>query len=67
MLYKKKDEEENDDDDGEDEIDDKKIIEEIKDLKDMVENNYQVRFNFDNKFLYYPNFKNGGKFSDLDL
>ena len=50
-FIKKKDEEDNDDDndDSEEEIDDKKIIEEIKDLKDMIENNYQVRFNFDNK------------------
>ena len=56
-----------DSNDSKDEVDDQKIIEEITDLRNLVENTYRVKFNFDNKFLYYPKFKNEGKFSDLEL
>ena len=38
---------------------------EIKKLKEKIENHYKVKFNFDDNFLYYPNFKDDGKFSDL--
>ena len=71
-FIKKKDEQEDDtDSDSEDskdyDIDDKKIIKEIKELRDSVENTYLVKFNFDDNFLNYPNFKNSGEFSDLEL
>jgi len=71
MKEKEKNEEEEDEDDdsrdSEENIDDQKIITEIKELRDMIENMYRVKFNFDNNFLYYPKFKNEGKFSDLEL
>ena len=31
----------------------------------QVQKKYKVKFNFDNNFLYYPNFKKEGRFSDL--
>ena len=37
----------------------------IKSLIKKCENYYNVKFNFDNNFLYYPYFKNEGKYSDL--
>ena len=71
IRKKEKDEDEEereeDSDESKDEIDDQKIIREIKELRDEVENCYRVKFNFDDKFLYYPKFKNEGKFSDLEL
>ena len=74
-FIKKKDEndeeesenEEESDESKDNEVDDSKIITEIKELRDSVENLYRVKFNFDDKFLYYPKFKNEGKFSDLEL
>ena len=71
-FIKKKDEQEDDndsdsEDNKDDDIDDKKIIKEIKELRDSVENTYLVKFNFDDNFLNYPNFKNSGEFSDLEL
>ena len=66
--YEDEEEDDNDDsNDSKDEIDEQKIIREIKDLRDMIENTYRVKLNFDNNFLYYPKFKNEGKFSDLEL
>ena len=41
------------------------IEDKIKSLIKKCENYYNVKFNFDNNFLYYPLFKNGGKYSDL--
>ena len=38
---------------------------EIMKLKEKIENHYGVKFNFDDKFLYFPNFKDNGRFSDL--
>ena len=38
---------------------------EIMKLKEKIENHYNVKFNFDDKFLYFPNFKDNGQFSDL--
>ena len=63
------DDDDNDDnsDSKDDDLDDQKIITEIKDLRSMLENTYRVKFNFDNKFLDYPKFKNKGKFSELEL
>ena len=34
-------------------------------LKEDMEKHYKVNFNFNSQFLYYPNFKGEGKFSDL--
>ena len=34
-------------------------------LKENMEEHYKVKFNFDGQFLYYPNFKDGGKYGDL--
>ena len=39
--------------------------EKILELKQTIENHYKVQFNFDDKFLDYPKFKDGGNFSDL--
>ena len=39
--------------------------EKIIELKQTIENHYKVQFNFDDKFLDYPKFKDGGTFSDL--
>ena len=36
-------------------------------LKTKIENKYNVKFNFDNQFLSFPNFKDNGKFSDLSF
>ena len=37
----------------------------LKDLINKIEENYNVKFNFDNNFLYFLFYKNGGKYSDL--
>ena len=34
-------------------------------LKEEIENHYNIKFNFDDKFLDYPNYKDEGKYSDL--
>ena len=34
-------------------------------LKEDMEKHYKVNFNFNGQFLYYPNFKGEGRFSDL--
>ena len=39
--------------------------EKILELKQTIENHYKVNFNFDDKFLDYPKFKDGGNFSEL--
>ena len=39
--------------------------EKILELKQTIENHYKVQFNFDDKFLDYPKFKDGGNFSEL--
>ena len=39
--------------------------EKILELKQIIENHYNVQFNFDDKFLDYPKFKDGGNFSEL--
>ena len=37
----------------------------ILDLKLKIENHYKVKFNFDEKFLEFPNYKCEGKYGDL--
>jgi len=39
--------------------------EKIMELKSTIENHYDIQFNFDNKFLDYPLYKEEGKYSDL--
>ena len=43
------------------------IQDEIMELKEKIENHYKVKFNFDDKFLYFPYFKDEGKYSDLSF
>ena len=47
------------------------IKENLKSLKNKMEEHYEVKFNFDDKFLDYPKFKVGGKdgekYSDLSF
>ena len=38
---------------------------EILKLKEKIENHYNVKFNFNDKFLEFPNYKCEGKYSDL--
>ena len=37
----------------------------ILEIKTKMENHFKVAFNFDDKFLFFPKFKNEGRFSDL--
>ena len=37
----------------------------ILNLKKKIEENYNVKFNFNNKFFYFPYYKNKGEYSDL--
>ena len=39
----------------------------LESLKDKMEKHYEVKFNFDDKFLDYPQFKDGGNYSDLSF
>ena len=48
-----------------DEYDDASKKDNLIELKEDMENHYKVNFNFNGQFLYYPNFKGEGKFSDL--
>ena len=43
------------------------VRDEIMELKEKIENHYKVKFNFDDKFLYFPYFKDEGKYSDLSF
>ena len=45
--------------------DEKKTKEKIMRLKNEMEKYYNVKFNFNEKFLLYPKFKASGKYSDL--
>ena len=40
-------------------------IKAINELREKIENQYNIKFYFDSNFLYFPNFKDSGKFSDL--
>ena len=46
-------------------FEDYSVKEQLKYLIENIEDHYNVKFNFDDKFLDYPNFKNDGKYSDL--
>ena len=48
-----------------DENDDAHKKDNLIELKEKMEKHYKVNFNFNGQFLYYPNFKGEGKFSDL--
>ena len=49
-------------------FDEKYIIKDkIGDLIKKMENHYDVKFNFDDKYLDYPNFKNDGKYNELSF
>ena len=37
----------------------------IMELKQTIENHYKAQFNFDDKFLDFPKFKDGGNFGEL--
>ena len=39
----------------------------IKTLIEELEAHYKVKFNFDNDYLNYPNFKNEGKYTELSF
>ena len=39
----------------------------LESLIDKMEKHYEVKFNFDDKFLDYPQFKDGGNYSDLSF
>ena len=41
--------------------------ENLKNLRKKNEKYYGVSYNFDEKYLYYPNFKNNGNFSELSF
>ena len=43
----------------------KDVKDEIINLKKTIEDHYKVKFNFDDKFLDFPNFKDDGHYSDL--
>ena len=43
------------------------IMEKINSLIEELEAHYKVKFNFDNDYLYYPKFKNEGKYKDLSF
>ena len=42
-----------------------KVKRRINSLKEKVEKHYNATFNFDDKFLDFPNYKEEGKYSDL--
>ena len=46
-------------------FDEKDIKYNIRLLIEKLEARYNVKFNFDDDYLYYPNFKNDGKYTDL--
>ena len=46
---------------------DEVVNDNIKKLINKVENHYKVKFNFDAQFLYFPHYKEEGKFSDLSF
>ena len=42
-----------------------KVKENIETLIRSIENHYQVKFKINNKYLYFPLYKESGKYSDL--
>ena len=47
------------------ENDEKKSFDALIKLKEEIEKYYNVEFNFNNKFLYYPKFRDYGELKDL--
>ena len=47
--------------------DERQIISSLNNLKELIEAHYSVKFNFDDQFLEYPLFRNGGDYSKLTL
>ena len=45
--------------------DKEETIRSIGELREKIENYYGIKFNFDSNFLYFPNFKDKGKFNEL--
>ena len=45
--------------------DSEKIVENVKNLIEKMEKHYKIKFNFDDNFLTFPNYKEEGKYSDL--
>ena len=41
------------------------IKKKLKDLIKKMEQHYEVKFNFDDKYLDYPHFKETGEYSEL--
>ena len=39
----------------------------IQSLIEKMEKHYEVRFNFDDKYLYFPHLKEDGKYNDLQF
>ena len=39
----------------------------IQRLIEKMEEHYDAKFNFDDKYLYFPHFKEDGKYNDLDF
>ena len=39
----------------------------IKDLIERMEKHYEVKFNFDDKYLYFPKFKENGKYGEMQF
>ena len=47
--------------------DESEIFSSLINLKECIESRYSVTFNFDDKFLEYPLFRNGGFYSELKI
>ena len=43
------------------------ILNKILELKEKIENHYNIKFNFDDNFLSFPNFRNFGLYGDLNI
>ena len=41
------------------------IKDSLNELKKSIEAHYKIKFNFDDKYFYYPLFKDSGYYSDL--
>ena len=48
-------------------IDDNDVEKNILKLIEKMEKHYKIKFNFDDKFLQFPNYKESGKYSDLSF
>ena len=48
-------------------IDDNDVEKNILKLIEKMEKHYNIKFNFDNKFFQFPNYKESRKYSDLSF